>query len=140
MSLVSVCKNSKTAESKIEDQNLIIYTKTDEIENWKSDLVLHVRTKLVKAMLVTDIVDRNVLTDFINLIYVTYTRISYQNITPVVPLFATPPFRNTAPFSQHFFREFRCCEKGYHRCVFWAGNFSSNYLFHQIERPEVIDL
>ena len=68
MSLVSVCKNSKTAESKIEDQNLIIYTKTDEIENWKSDLVLHVRTKLVKSMLVTDIVDRNVLTDFINLI------------------------------------------------------------------------
>ena len=44
MSLVSVCKNSKTVESKIEDQNLIIYTKTDEIENWKSDLVLHVRT------------------------------------------------------------------------------------------------
>ena len=66
MSLVSVLKNSKTVESKIEDQNLIIYTKTDEIENWKSDLVLHVRTKLVKAMLVTDIVDRNVLTDFIN--------------------------------------------------------------------------
>ena len=103
MSLVSVCKNSKTVESKIEDQNLIIYTKTDEIENWKSDLVLHVRTKVVKPLLVTGIVDRNVLTDFMNLIYVTNIRVSYQKI------------------------------------IFWTGNFSSTYFFHQIERPEVID-
>ena len=30
-----------------------------------------------------------------------------------------PPFRNTAPFSQHFFEELRCCEKEYHRCIFF---------------------
>ena len=30
-------------------------------------------------------------------------------ITPEVALFATPPFRNTAPFSQHFFNEFVFC-------------------------------
>ena len=30
---------------------------------------------------------------------------------------ALPPFRNSAPFSQHFFGEFRCCEKGYLRCI-----------------------
>ena len=29
--------------------------------------------------------------------------------TPEVALFATPPFRNTAPFSQHFFNEFVFC-------------------------------
>ena len=51
-------------ESKIEDQNAIIYTKTDEIENWKSDLVLHVRTKLVKSMLMADIVDINIVDRF----------------------------------------------------------------------------
>ena len=27
----------------------------------------------------------------------------------MVPLFATPPFRNTAPFSQHFFDEWKFC-------------------------------
>ena len=26
-------------------------------------------------------------------------------------------FRAVSPFSQHFFREFRCCEKEYHRCI-----------------------
>ena len=30
---------------------------------------------------------------------------------------ALPPFRNSAPFSQHFFDELRCCEKGYLRCI-----------------------
>ena len=47
------------------------------------------------------------------------------NYTPEVALFAAPPFRNRAlppfrnsnPFSQHFFGEFRCCEKGYLRCT-----------------------
>ena len=58
-SLVPVWYNDKTMESKIEDQNAIIYTKPNEIENWRSDLVLHVRTELVKLMLVTDFADRN---------------------------------------------------------------------------------
>ena len=34
-----------------------------------------------------------------------------------------PPFRNNAHFSQHVFREFRCCEKGYLRCI--------NYIYYK---------
>ena len=58
-------------KSKIEDQNAIIYTKPNEIENWRSDLVLHVRTELVKLMLVTDIDDRNLFKNFISSTFVT---------------------------------------------------------------------
>ena len=74
-SLVPVWYNDKTMESKIEDQNAIIYTKPNEIENWRSDLVLHVRTKLVKLMLVTDIADRNVFKDFTGLTFATNIRV-----------------------------------------------------------------
>ena len=67
-------------ESKIEDQNAIIYTKPNEIENWRSDLVLHVRTKLVKLMLVTDIADRNVFKDFTGLTFFTNIGVFENNL------------------------------------------------------------
>ena len=108
--------------------------KTDKSDNWWSDVnwflshsefFLNINYHFYRIL--TGIIKKKVWVDF-NCIHITLIindsyfdsapnciekifcshNSAFEN-TPVVPLFATPPFRNTAPFSQHFFDEWKFC-------------------------------
>ena len=57
-----------------------------------------------------------------------YSGTKFRDIssTPEVALFATPPFRNTAPFSQHFFDKFVfCLVTPFSQHFTWSERFST---------------